>query len=93
MQQYSYWRGVSSLRSVAMRISQRSTSISRLARAQQVGLARAVRGLHEDLQDVQGTIRDALPEDEPLVLGEAVHPFQEPLAHVVPFDQEYRRSG
>jgi len=58
---------------------------------QQVSLARRIRRLHQHLQDVQRPVGQPLTEHESLVLREALHPFQHPLGHVVPLDQQNRR--
>jgi hypothetical protein len=59
--------------------------------AQQLRFARAIRRLNENLQDSNRPIRQALSEDESLVLRKAVYALQYPLCPVIPPDQHDRR--
>jgi len=50
-----------------------------------------IRRLHQQIEDINGGVDQALAEDKTLVLGETIHALQKPLGHVVPPHQKYGR--
>ena len=59
-------------------------------RMQDTGLVSDVAGLDEQFHNVEGGVGHAGAKDKSLILGEAVHPLQQPVSVSMLIHQQYR---